>query len=154
MNQEFKDVLVLIEVLFAVVVSYIIAGTAEGVLVNNEAFDPKKLGRGILKAITACGSLIVISYAFTVVDLHNLGFYPNTVITSGIAVYTTKLIIKAMQLLGLKFPKSGDKNNVEEAEIDELLRSRLNKLDEAAKDAGVENEEEGDAEPIDPNAVE
>jgi hypothetical protein len=153
MNQEFKDVLVLIEVLFAVVVSYIIAGTAEGVLVNNEAFDPKKLFRGILKAITACGSLIVISYAFTVVDLHNLGFYPNTVITSGIAVYTTKLIIKAMQLLGLKFPKSGDKNNVED-DTDELLRSRLNKLDEAVKDAGVENEEEGDAEPMDLNAVE
>jgi hypothetical protein len=30
-----------------------------------------------------------------------------------------------------------------------LLRSRLNKLDEAAKDAGVENKEEGDAEPVD-----
>lgn len=149
MNQEFKDVLILVEVLFAIVVSYIIAGTAEGVLVNNEAFDPKKLGRGILKAITACGSLIVISYAFTVVDLHTLGFYPNTVITSGIAVYTTKLIIKAMQLLGLKFPKNGDKNSVE-SDVDELLRSRLNnKLNEAINDAGIEEESD-----VDPNAVE
>jgi len=152
MNKEFIDVLVLIEVLFTIVVTYIIAGTAEGVLIDGEAFDPKKLARGILKAITACGSLIVIAYAFTVVDLRTLGFYPNTVITSGIAVYAAKLIGKAMHLLGLKFPKSGDKNNVE-ADVDELLRSRLNKLDEVAKDASVE-EEETDVEPSDPNAVE
>lgn len=101
MNKDFAEVLQLIEILFAIVVAYIIAGIAEGVLVNNEKFDIIKLRNGILKALTACISLIVISYAFTVVDLSNLGFYPKTAITSGIAVYAGKLISKAMELLGL-----------------------------------------------------
>ena len=102
MNNEFVGVLHLICVLFAVVIAYIIAGIAEGVLVNGEKFDTKKLFNGILKAATACGSLIVISYACTIVDLSNLGFYPKTAITSGIVVYAGKLIAKSMELLGLE----------------------------------------------------
>jgi hypothetical protein len=101
MSKDFVEVLQLIEILFAVVVAYIVAGIAEGVLVNNEKFDIIKLRNGVLKALTACASLIVISYAFTVVDLSNLGFYPKTVITSGIAVYAGKLVAKSMELLGL-----------------------------------------------------
>ena len=102
MNSEFVGVLHLICVLFAVVIAYIIAGIAEGVLVNGEKFDTKKLFNGILKAATACGSLIIISYACTIVDLSNLGFYPKTAITSGIVVYAGKLIAKSMELLGLE----------------------------------------------------
>ena len=101
MSKEFVYVLQLIEILFAVVVAYILAGIAEGVLVKNEKFDVVKLRNGVLKVLTACMSLIVMAYAFTVVDLSNLGFYPKTIITSGIAVYTGKLISKAMELLGL-----------------------------------------------------
>ncbi len=130
MNSEFTNVLHLICVLFAVVIAYIIAGIAEGVLVNGEKFDTKKLFNGIFKAATACGSLIIISYACTIVDLSNLGFYPKTAITSGIVVYAGKLIAKSMELLGLE---------------DLLSKTAKKKLDDIKVAAKEAEEEETDS---------
>jgi hypothetical protein len=139
MNSDFTDVLHLVCVLFAVVIAYIIAGIAEGVLVNGEKFDTKKLFNGILKAATACGSLIVISYACTIVDLSNLGFYPKTAITSGIVVYAGKLIAKSMELLGL------------ESLLSKTAKKKLDNIKVAAKE--VEETEEPVVEKEETDAV-
>ena len=128
-SPEFTEVITLIGILFITVIGYIITGMVDAFTNNGESFDKKKFFNGILKAFTACCCLILISYAFTIIDLSSLGFYPKTAITSGIIVYTGKLVGKAMRLLGLtitgkEIKKDASSSNdnteseVEESDVD------------------------------------
>lgn len=111
-NPHFVELTKLIAVLYAVVVGYILTGIANNCLVNGEPFDIKVLIKGIVKTITACVSLIIVAYVCTIIDLSSLGFEPQTAITSGIIVYTAKLIRNAMGLLGLTKNGKEDKESV------------------------------------------
>ena len=145
MNSEFLELLKLILVLFAVVDGYILTGIANNCLVNDEPFELKKLVKGLVKAFTACSALIIVAYVCTIIDLSGLGFKPQTAITSGILVYSAKLIRNAMGLLGLNKEGKEDKDNT-----DPLLRKEEiiieNKNDEGEP---LKVEEENDFEEID-----
>ncbi len=111
-NSQFVELTKLIIVLSAVVLGYILTGIANNCLVNDEAFEVKILIKGIVKTFTACISLIIVAYVCTIIDLSGLGFEPQTAITSGIIVYTVKLIRNAMGLLGLTKAGKEDKEDV------------------------------------------
>ena len=111
-NPQFVELTKLIIVLSAVVLGYILTGIANNCLVNDEAFEVKILIKGIVKTLTACVSLIIVAYVCTIIDLSGLGFEPQTAITSGIIVYTAKLIRNAMGLLGLTKAGKEDKEDV------------------------------------------
>ena len=101
--------------------------------------------KGLVKAFTACSALIIVAYVCTIIDLSGLGFKPQTAITSGILVYSAKLIRNAMGLLGLNKEGKEDKDNT-----DPLLRKEEiiieNKKDE---EESLKVEEENDFEEID-----
>ena len=111
-NPHFIELTKLIAVLSAVVLGYILTGIANNCLVNNEKFEISTLVKGIVKTLTACVSLIIVAYVCTIIDLSGLGFEPQTAITSGIIVYTAKLIRNAMGLLGLTKAGKEDKEDV------------------------------------------
>lgn len=121
MDTSFIELLKLILVLLAVIIGFTLTGIANNVLVKGEAFEFKILIRGIVKTLTACAGLIVIAYVCTIIDLSGLGFEPQTAITSGILVYSAKLIRNAFGLLGLS------KMGKDEKEDDEpLLKKKEN----------------------------
>lgn len=112
MNTSFLELLKLIMVLLAVIVGFTLTGIANNVLVKGQAFDYRILIKGLVKTLTACAGLIVIAYVCTIIDLSGLGFEPQTAITSGILVYSAKLIRNAFGLLGLsKFGKDEKEDN-------------------------------------------
>ncbi len=118
MNSEFLNLVKLVGVLFAVVVGFTLTGIANNCLVGDEPFEGKRLAKGLVKAFIACTGLIIIAYVCTIIDLSGLGFKPQTAITSGILVYSAKLIRNAMGLLGLnRYGKEEKEDNV-----DSLLR--------------------------------
>ena len=112
---EFVEIVKLIVVLFAVIVGYTFTGIANNCLVKNEKFDIIVLIKGLAKTLTACLSLIIVAYVCTIIDLSGLGFQPQTAITSGIVVYSAKLIRNAFGLLGLS------KNGKDEEGISNIL---------------------------------
>lgn len=121
MNTSFLELLKLIMVLLAVIVGFTLTGIANNVLVKGQAFDYRILIKGLVKTLTACAGLIVIAYVCTIIDLSGLGFEPQTAITSGILVYSAKLIRNAFGLLGLsKFGKDEKEDN------EPLLREKEN----------------------------
>jgi hypothetical protein len=101
MNVEFLQDIRMVGVLWIVVVGYIVSGTACSCLVREDKFDTKKFINGIIKSIVACGSLIIVAYIFTVMDLTALGFNADTIINAGSMVYTAKILRNAMFLLGI-----------------------------------------------------
>lgn len=111
-NPQFVEITKLIAVLAAVIIGYILTGIANNCLVNGEKFEFSILIKGICKTLTACLGLIIVAYVCTIIDLSSLGFKPQTAITSGIIVYTAKLIRNAMGLLGLNKEGKEDKNNI------------------------------------------
>jgi len=110
---QFIEITKLIAVLAAVIIGYILTGIANNCLVNGEKFEFSILIKGICKTLTACLSLIIVAYVCTIIDLSSLGFQPQTAITSGILVYSAKLIRNAMGLLGLNKDGKENQNNPE-----------------------------------------
>jgi hypothetical protein len=142
-NAEFIELTKLVGLLFSVVAGFVLTGIANNCLVKDEPFEGKRLVKGLVKAFTACAGLIVVSYVCTIIDLSGLGFEPKTAITSGILVYSAKLIRNAFGLLGLS------KNGKEEkdSEDEPLLRKEVdtNNINEGES----LNIEEADFEDID-----
>jgi hypothetical protein len=144
-NPHFVELTKLIAVLYAVVVGYILTGIANNCLVNGEPFDIKVLIKGIVKTITACVSLIIVAYVCTIIDLSSLGFEPQTAITSGIIVYTAKLIRNAMGLLGLT--KAGKENKEDVLTSSPILYNKaeeeLQKEDNDFTEVNIDDNDEG-----------
>lgn len=144
-NPHFVELTKLIAVLYAVVVGYILTGIANNCLVNGEPFDIKVLIKGIIKTLTACVSLIIVAYVCTIIDLSGLGFEPQTAITSGIIVYTAKLIRNAMGLLGLT--KAGKENKEDVLTSSPILYNKaeeeLQKEDNDFTEVNIDDNDEG-----------
>ena len=94
---------------------------------NGEKFEFSILIKGICKTLTACLSLIIVAYVCTIIDLSSLGFQPQTAITSGILVYSAKLIRNAMGLLGLNKEGKEDKDNIDP--LSKIKKEEINNVE-------------------------
>ena len=106
-----KECLTNLPVLFLAMGGNIAAGTIASTTVDKIEFDKKKFIDGLVKVIITAIGLIILAYAFDKIDLSSIGYTPNTVITTGIVVYSTKLLFNIIKLLGLSnmFPSTQTK---------------------------------------------
>jgi hypothetical protein len=131
-NPQFVEITKLIAVLAAVIIGYILTSIANNCLVNGEKFEFSILIKGICKTLTACLSLIIVAYVCTIIDLSSLGFQPQTAITSGILVYSAKLIRNAMGLLGLNKEGKEDKDNIDP--LSKIKKEEINNVESIDND--------------------
>lgn len=101
-------------ILFLCMAGNIAAGTVASTAVDKIEFDKSTFINGIVRAIITGIGLIIIAFAFDRVDLSGIGYTPSTVITTGIVVYATKLLVNIIKLLGLGnlFPNTQTKSKL------------------------------------------
>lgn len=124
----FVEAVKLIGILLATIVMYIVAGLTANIFICGDKFDVKILFTGIIKAVIACISLIVLAYISSsdIIDLSSIGFQPKTFISSGILLYASKLLSNVAKLIGI-----GKKTDVTSEElaskVEEVLFSKASK---------------------------
>jgi len=136
----FIDSVKLIGILLAVIVMYIITGIICNVLIDGEPFEWKRFWVGIIKALAACASLIVLAFVASsdLIDLSSIGFNPKTFISSGILLYGSKLLKNVSKLIGIGggqiIQKTEDENSSIDAALDNLSDKIVDKKKEVIKD--------------------
>lgn len=101
-------------ILFLCMAGNIAAGTIASTTIDKIAFDKTVFINGVVRALITAIGLVIIAFAFDRVDLSGIGYTPSTVITTGIVVYATKLLVNTIKLLGLGnlFPSTQTKSRL------------------------------------------
>lgn len=88
-------------VMFLCIFGYMITGVLASTSIDKISFDKTYFINGIVKAVVVSVSVIILAYAFEIVDMSSLGYTPVTVVSTGIVVYATKLLKNIIKLLKL-----------------------------------------------------
>ena len=88
-------------VMFLCIFGYMITGVLASTIIDKISFDKTYFINGIVKAVVVSVSVIILAYAFEIVDMSSLGYTPVTVVSTGIVVYATKLLKNIIKLLKL-----------------------------------------------------
>lgn len=101
-------------VMFLCIFGYMITGVLASTSIDKISFDKTYFINGIVKAVVVSVSVIILAYAFEIVDMSSLGYTPVTVVSTGIVVYATKLLKNIIKLLKLtdKFNLSDEQKQI------------------------------------------
>ena len=88
-------------VLFLCIFGYMVTGILASTTIDNIKFDKTYFINGIIRVIIISICIIILAYAFEIVDMSSLGYTPITVLYTGIVVYATKLLKNIIKLLKL-----------------------------------------------------
>lgn len=88
-------------VLFLCIAGYMITGVLASTTIDKISFDKKYFLNGIVKVVVISVSIIILAYAFEIVDMSSIGYTPVTIVSTGIVVYATKLLKNIIKLLKL-----------------------------------------------------
>ena len=101
-------------VMFLCIFGYMITGVLASTSIDKISFDKTYFINGVVKAVVVSVSVIILAYAFEIVDMSSLGYTPVTVVSTGIVVYATKLLKHIINLLKLtdKFNLSDEQKQI------------------------------------------
>lgn len=97
-----KNILMYLPILAILVISNILLGTIYNMSVADMKFDRAKLMDGVKKAVSVGVAFVGLAYTFDVVPVGGDILTPDVIMTTAIAAYAGKVVVKLTEILGIK----------------------------------------------------